>query len=79
MKITPLTEIGSNRALCAFKIHVAAGLKTTAAQRGLYQRKRLGVPVDQCGKRGDFRVDGEVRCRAHAGHEALNHLLGEKK
>jgi len=79
MKITPLTEIGAHRPLCTFTIHVAAGGLTEAAKRSAYQRKRLGVPVDQCGKRGDFRVDGAVRCRNHAGHEALNHLLETRK
>ena len=77
MKITPVKEIGNRRPLCEVKIRVAAGLKTSAAQRGAYQRKRLGVPVDQCGARADFLIDGQPTCRPHAGAAALNHLLNQ--
>jgi hypothetical protein len=73
--IRPLTEIGAHRPLCQHQVRVAAGLKTDASQRGAYQRRRLGVPVDQCGRRGDFTFDGRVLCRAHAGAEALRLML----
>jgi hypothetical protein len=75
MIIKPVREIGKNRPLCTTKIRVAAGLKTHAAQRGAYQRKRLGVPVDQCGAVSDFIVDGEPTCRTHASAMALNHII----
>jgi hypothetical protein len=75
MKITPVREIGNRRPLCTTTIRVAAGLKTTASQRGAYNRKRLGVPVDQCGARADFIVDGAPTCRPHAGAAALTHML----
>lgn len=79
LRITPVREIGAYRPLCETTIRVAAGIKTTAAQRGAYQRKRLGVPVDQCGARSDFRVNGKPICRAHAGQLALAHLLAESQ
>lgn len=79
MKIKPVTEIGSNRPLCTMTIRVAAGLASNSAKYGAGQRKRRGVPIDQCGARGDFLVDGEPRCRPHAGQEALRHLLEKTK
>lgn len=79
MKITSLTEIGANRPLCTKTIRVAAGVKSNSAKYGAALRKGRGIPIDQCGKRGDYRVDGEVRCSAHAGQEALHHILGTGK
>lgn len=75
VEIKPLTAIGANRALCQHQVHVVANLATNAARRGAYQRERIGVPVDQCGKRGDFTFAGVVLCRAHAALEALRILL----
>lgn len=75
MRIEPLTAIGDARGRCETTIRVAAGLKTLAAKRGAWQRENIGVPVDQCGKRADFAVDGVPTCRAHAGAAALAHLL----
>lgn len=78
MKITPVKEIGSNRLLCVTKIRVAKGLATNAAKYGAFERERKKIPIDQCGHRSDFLVDGAPTCRAHAGAAALAHLLGDK-
>ena len=75
VRFSPVKEIGSHRPLCTAKIRVAAGLKTDASQRGAWQRKRLGVPVDQCGHRADFLLNGAPTCRPHAGARALEILL----
>lgn len=76
--IKPLAEIGANRPLCEHKVRVAAGLATTEAQRAAARRKHIGVTIDQCGKRGDFRFGGVVLCRAHAGQEALRLMLADQ-
>ncbi len=75
MKIVPVTQVGRERPLCTFKIRLAEGLKTNSAQFGAFERKRKGIPVDECGKTGDFLVDGDPRCRAHAGQAALRYLV----
>lgn len=75
MKIEPMKPIGANRPLCEQKIRVAAGLVTKEAQRGAHRREMRNIPVNQCGRRSDFTVDGTPLCRAHAGQVALAHLL----
>lgn len=70
--VTKLQEI--NRPLCQHKVHVGGG-QTITRRRREDQTKRLGIPLDQCGARGDFRLDGAVLCRMHAGHVALEILL----
>lgn len=79
MKIDPLKEIGAYRALCVETVRVAAGMKTGTAQRRAFVAKRKGHPVDQCGHRGDFTVDGRVLCRAHAQAAALAHVLENQR
>ena len=77
MRIEPAKEIGAYRPLCVHKVRVAAKLATLSARRGAWQRKQIGVPVDQCGKRSDFLIDGKPICRAHAGAMALAFLLSK--
>lgn len=75
LKVDPLKEIGAHRALCVETVRVAAGLKTGTAQRRAFVARRAGIPVDQCGHRGDFTVDGRVLCRAHAQAAALAFVI----
>jgi hypothetical protein len=79
MVIKPITAIGVHKPLCVAKVRVAAGLKTNTAQHRAWKAKRAGIPVDQCGHRADFTIDGEHLCRPHAGAAALAHLLNEGK
>lgn len=78
MIIKPVSEVGADRSLCVHQVRVAAGLSTRSSQHGAYERKRKGVPIDQCGKRSDFLVDGQPICRAHAGQMALAQMLKEQ-
>lgn len=76
MIITVITDaIGKNRPPCQEPIQVAAGLKMRAAQHGAYERKRRGIPIDQCGDRSSHQVDGKNVCLRHAGSLALAHVM----
>lgn len=78
MKVTSLTEIGKHRPLCEAKVRVAASGATHSAERRAYVARKAGYPVDQCGTRGDFRVDGKVLCRQHAQARALEHVMANQ-
>jgi len=75
VKVKAVTAIGAGRPPCEQEIRVAEGLKTRCAQHGAWRREQAGLPINQCGSRSDFIVDGSPRCRAHAGQMALNYLI----
>ena len=78
MIVKPVTEIGVHRPACTHKVRVA-GKPTNASKIAAYAREKKGIPVDQCGARSDFLVDGAPVCRTHAGALALNHIIGGSK
>lgn len=77
MKITALPGVGSEKRPCEQEIRVAAAMDTMAAMYGAAERARKGIPLNQCGIRGAFLVDGKPLCRAHAGAAALRHILNQ--
>lgn len=77
MRIIPVTEVGAYRRPCTARVRVAAGLVTTEAQRRAWRMEKAGLPIDQCGARADFHVDGQLMCRMHASAAALKHVLQE--
>jgi hypothetical protein len=74
MKITKIDAVGIHKPICTFKVRVASH-PTYEKQRRIYRQEKDSLPVDQCSIRADFMVDGEPRCRIHAGKLALDHLL----
>lgn len=73
MNITRVFASGADRPLCTHGVRVPKGMSTTLHRR--HERERRGVPIDQCGERASYMVDGRARCTSHAGQQAVTHLL----
>jgi hypothetical protein len=75
MRVEKIDEVGANRPQCVHTIQIDADLKTNAARYSASERRRKGLPIDQCGQRASFIVDDRALCRPHAGQVALDHML----
>lgn len=62
---------------CRDRVHIAQ-VDTITRRIRLARAERKGLEPDLCWRPATFLVDGEPRCAAHAGRNALTFLLGEK-
>lgn len=61
---------------CEANVRLAEGDTITKRIR-VWRAERAGRPVEQCGLRAMYRIDGCPLCLNHAGQRALDILAGE--
>ena len=71
--VQPAPGVGLNKPTCTHKVRLSKVRTGTRAWRERIAREK-GRPADVCGRRATHLINGEPRCFAHAGQEALRIL-----
>jgi hypothetical protein len=74
--MTVVLKIRVPSAICVAAVRVSSRDTFTRRFRE-QQAKRRNLPIEQCGRRAFYLIDGKPLCMAHAGQRAITILLGE--